>query len=881
MKKLITTLLFLVSLVVLKACKEPLPYLNHKLDFETRTDDLLSRMTLEEKVQFMRYDSPGIERLGIPAYNWWNECLHGVGRSGLATVFPQAIGMAAMWDTAQMRAVGDVISNEARAKYHDYVAQGKRNIYQGLTFWTPNINIFRDPRWGRGMETYGEDPYLTAELAIPFIQAMQGNDPKYFKLIATVKHFAVHSGPEPLRHSFDVWPSDYDLAETYLPHFRRTVQEADVYSVMCAYQRLMGKPCCGSKYLENLLRSEWGFEGYVVSDCWAIRDFYEKDAHNVVATPAEAVAMGVQAGTDLNCGNNYYPHLLEAVEKGYITEAEIDVSVRRLILARMKLGQFDPDKKVPYASIPLSVLDSEHHRLVALETARKSMVLLKNESNLLPFSKEVKKVAVIGPNADEREVMFGNYNGYPSSEVTPLAAIREKLPNAVVSYAPGCHLADGMPLLTPLPDNVYYTDKTMQTPGLQVEYFDNIEFAGEPVQKQLDSKIDYVWWDKSPVPGLSGNLFAVRWKGVILPPISGTYTLGGEGFSGFRMMVDNQRFVNVGNSEHNGRRASKTIELKAGVPVEITVEYMQNKTEYAHMRLLWEMPNKNLQQEALALAADADLVVLCMGLSPLLEGEEMKVDVKGFKGGDREEITLPESQQKLIKEIHKLGKPVVLVLMNGSALAINWEAANLPAILEAWYPGQSGGTAIADVIFGDYNPGGRLPVTFYKDIKDIPAFEDYDMTGKTYRYFEGEALYGFGHGLSYSRFEYKVKSLPATIQAGDELKIEVELKNAGKWDGDEVVQLYVSHPDSKQRKAIRSLKGFQRVHLKAGETKILQFVLKPGQMAVRNEYMQALVEPGNLQLSIGGRQPDAASVAAGDVLLQSVVISGQPFIVIE
>lgn len=881
MKKIITFLLFVVLLPVLTACKETLPYLNHRLDFETRTDDLLSRMTLDEKVQFMRYDSPGIERLGIPAYNWWNECLHGVGRSGLATVFPQAIGMAAMWDTAHMRAIGDVISDEARAKYHDYVAQGKRAIYQGLTFWTPNINIFRDPRWGRGMETYGEDPYLTAELAIPFIQALQGNDPDYFKLIATVKHFAVHSGPEPLRHSFDVWPSDYDLAETYLPHFRRTVQEAKVYSVMCAYQRLMGKPCCGSAYLDNLLRNEWGFEGYVVSDCWAIRDFYEKHAHNVVATAPEAVAMGVQAGTDLNCGNTYYPHLLEAVEKGYITEAEIDVSVRRLIMARMKLGQFDPDKKVPYTSIPLSVLDSEHHRLVALEAARKSMVLLKNDDQLLPFSKEVKKVAVIGPNADDPEVMFGNYNGYPSSEVTPLEAIREKLPHAEVGYAPGCYIADGMPLLTTIPDNVYYTDKSMQTPGLQVEYFDNIDFAGEAVEKQLDTKIDYLWWDKAPVASVPANQFAVRWKGVIVPPVDGSYVLGGEGFSGFRMTVDNQRFVGVGNSEHNGRRAYKTIELKAGVPVEITVEYMQNNTEYAHMRLLWEVPNKNLQQEALALAADADLVVLCMGLNPHLEGEEMKVDVKGFNGGDREEITLPESQQRLIKEIHKLGKPVVLVLMNGSALAINWEAANLPAILEAWYPGQSGGTAIADVIFGDYNPGGRLPVTFYKDINDIPAFDNYDMAGKTYRYFEGDALYGFGHGLSFSRFEYKMKHLPATIQAGEELKLEVELKNAGQWDGDEVVQLYVSQPDSKQRKAIRSLQGFRRVHLKAGETKTLQFVVKAPQMAVRNNAMQAVVEPGTLQLSIGGRQPDAAAIASGEMLQQSVVISGRPFIVEE
>jgi len=856
-------------------------YLNPKLSFEIRTEDLASKLTLEEKVQLMRYDSPAIDRLGIPAYNWWNECLHGVARSGLATVFPQAIGLAAMWDNDQMYANAVSISDEARAKYNNYVHRGKRGIYQGLTFWTPNINIFRDPRWGRGMETYGEDPYLTAEMAIPFIKGLQGDNPKYFKLIATAKHFAVHSGPESTRHSFNVMPSDYDLVETYLPHFKRTVTEAGVYSVMCAYQRLNGTPCCGSKFLENILRNQWNFQGYIVSDCGAIQDFYEEKAHHVVATPEEAAAMAVKAGTDLNCGSVYADHLFNAVTQGLLTEDEINVSVKRLILARMKLGQFDPEADVEYSKIPIEVVDCEQHRLLALESARKSMVLLKNGNAILPFSKDVKRVAVIGPNSNDREILLGNYNGYPSIESTPLKGIIEKLPNAKVTFAQGCELAEGLPSLTVIPGQYFYTDKSLKTNGLNAEYFDNTGLQGSPKHTRIDENVNFTWWTTAPFSDMKYDKFSVRWKAVLVPPVSGTYAIGGEALSGFKIYLDGKLLTFGKENEHHSRKSYEYLKLKAGKAYEIQVEYIQNNTEYSHIHIFWDIPNANLKNEAVELAKKSDLVVLCMGLSPLLEGEEMKVKVKGFAGGDRLDIQLPETQTELIREIQKLGKPTILVLLNGSALAFNWEAENIPAIIEAWYPGQAGGTAIADVIFGDYNPAGRLPLTFYKSIDQIPAFDEYDMKGKTYRYFEGQPLYEFGYGLSYSTFEYSIKNAPEEINANENIRISVDVKNSGKMDGDEVVQLYVSLPESKLKKPIRSLQGFKRIHLKAGETKTVDFTLKPSQFAARTDENVAIVEPGKVLLSIGGKQPDNQSIADKKVIQQIIEIKGDKFYINE
>lgn len=882
MKKFSFLQMFLLSIVafIFFSCKETPDYLNTKLSFEERVDDLLSRLTLEEKISLTRYDSPSIDRLDIPAHNWWNECLHGVARSGRATVFPQAIGMAAMWDTEQMYEIANAISDEARAKHHDYASRGKRGIYQGLTFWTPNINIFRDPRWGRGMETYGEDPYLTAETAIPFIKGLQGSDSTYLKLVATSKHFAVHSGPESTRHSFDVYPNDYDLQETYFPHFKRTVQEANVYSVMCAYQRFRGEPCCGDKYLEDLLRNKWGFKGYIVSDCWAIKDFYDPKAHHIVNTPAEAAAKAVKAGTDLNCGATYDPGLLDAVKQNLITEAEIDVSVRRLLLARMKLGQFHPVDKVKYAQIPISVVESEQHRLIALVAARKSMVLLKNDNNMLPFSKDVKKVAVIGPNSDDREVLLGNYNGYPTEKTTPLSGIIEKLPHAEVKYAQGCHLAEKLPSLTAIPTDYFFTDKDKSAKGLQAEYFDNNDFQGEPKHTRVDENIDFVWWDKAPFQDMAYEEFSVRWTGVLVPPVSGEYAIGAEAFRGYKLYLDGN-LLSSGRDDHHSRKQYEYVHLEANKAYEIVMEFFQDNTEYSHAHLLWEVPNENLKQEAIDLAKESDLIVLCMGLSPLLEGEEMPVKVDGFQGGDRLHINLPKTQTDLIREIQSLGKPTVLVLLNGSALAFNWEAENIPTIIEAWYPGQAGGTAIADVIFGDYNPAGRLPVTFYKDVNQIPAFDNYDMKGKTYRYFSGEPLYEFGYGLSYTTFEYALNEISKKVENGKDISVSVDVTNTGERDGDEVVQLYVSLPDSKLQKPIRALQGFKRIHLKKGETQTVEFVLKPHQFAARNNENIPIVEAGKVLLSIGGKQPDANSIKSGKVVQATVETIGDKFYVNE
>ncbi|WP_165021270.1 glycoside hydrolase family 3 C-terminal domain-containing protein [Dysgonomonas sp. ZJ279] len=878
-KLILIACVFLSTALLVKGQEGVEPYKNVSLNFDERADDLLSRLTLEEKALMLRYDSPEIKRLGIPAHNFWNECLHGVARSGVATVFPQAIGMAAMWDKEEMFSIADAISDEARAKHHAYALQGKRGIYQGLTFWTPNINIFRDPRWGRGMETYGEDPYLTGELAVPFIKGLQGDDSRYLKLVATAKHFAVHSGPESTRHSFDVWPSDYDLAETYLPHFRKTVEHANVYSVMCAYQRLKGAPCCGSKFLEGLLREQWGFEGYIVSDCGAIADFYKKEAHNLVATPEEAAAMAIQAGTDLNCGD-VYRNLVSSVKQGFLTEAELDVSVKRIILARMKLGQFDPQEMVEYSKIPYSVVDSKEHKQLALDAAHKSIVLLKNEKNTLPFNKGVKKVAVIGPNADAKDVLLANYYGYPTEPKTVLAGLKDKLPNSQVDFAQGCPLAPKLPYFDIVPSDYLYTDGTKKQNGLKAEYFPNLNWEGTPAHTQIDKTVNFAWWTTPPFADLKYDHFSVRWSGVIVPPVTGEYAIAGEGLLGFDLYLDGAKLLSC-RGDHELQKAYEYVHLEAGKSYDVKIDYVQNNTEYPAMSFLWEKPNDNLKQEALNLAKSSDIVVLCMGLGPTLEGEEMRVKVDGFDRGDRLDIKLPAIQTELIKEIYALGKPTVLVLLNGSALAFNWEAENLPAIVEAWYPGQSGGAAIADVLFGDYNPAGRLPVTFYRSIDQIPAFDDYNMAGKTYRYFEGEPLYEFGYGLSYTKFEYKMLASSQSVTAGDDVLFSVEVKNTGKVDGDEVVQLYVSLSDNNLKNSIRSLQGFKRIHLKAGESEVVDFVLTPDQMAGRDSHGIPIVAAGNALVSIGGKQPDAKAIASKQVIQKEIKIVGPSFYIQE
>ncbi len=676
--------------------------------FEARARDLVSQMTLDEKISQMSNSAPAIPRLNIPAYDWWNECLHGVGRAGIATVFPQAIGLAASWDVPLVHQTAAAISDEARAKHHEFLRHDIHTIYTGLTFWTPNINIFRDPRWGRGQETYGEDPFLTARMGVAFVTGLQGNDPVYLKVVATPKHFAVHSGPEAGRAGFNVDVDERDLWETYLPAFEATIREAHAASIMGAYNRLDGDPCCASpRLLQTILRDQWGFDGFVVSDCGAIDNIYRH--HKVVGTAAEAVALAVNAGLDIECGDTYKA-LSDAVAQGLIDEAALDRALVRAFTARFRLGMFDPPEQVAYAQVPYTVNDAPEHRALALQVARESLVLLKNEDHFLPLAKS-NRIAVIGPNANDPEILLGNYNGTPSSSVTPLDGIRAKVNKGTeVTFAPGC----------------------------------------------------------------------------------GVFTADRSGFD-----------------------------------------------------------------QALALAKQADVVIFVGGLSQALEGEEGQQEgmPQGMiSQGDRLRIDLPDVQESLLEALYATGTPIVLVLLNGSAVAINWANDYLPAILEAWYPGEEGGTAIAEALFGDYNPGGRLPVTFYKSVSDLPPFEDYHMKERTYRYFTGEPLYPFGYGLSYTRFQYSDLNLnTASLADGESLTLSVTVANVGSVAGDEVAQVYISAGRSGY--PLRQLAAFQRIHLEAGALQVLTFMLASEQFTRVLENGQRILESGAFTVFVGGGQP--------------------------
>ena len=859
------------------ADKQPM-YLDVALSIETRVDDLVSRMTLEEKVSQMVHDAPAIERLGIPKYNWWNECLHGVGRAGVATVFPQAIGLAATWDTGLISEVATATSDEARAKHHDALRRGVHEIYFGLTFWSPNINIFRDPRWGRGQETYGECPYLTARLGVAFVKGLQGDDPRYLKLVATPKHYAVHSGPEPDRHHFNAQADERDLRETYLPAFEACVREAGAVSVMGAYNRTNGEPCCASPtLLEEILRQEWGFggptgfAGYVVSDCWAIRDIYAH--HKVVETPAEAAALAVKAGCDLNCGHAY-PALLDAVAQGLIDEATIDRAVKRLFSARFRLGMFDPPEQVAYAQIPYDVVDSEAHRALALRATRESIVLLKNDG-LLPLKKDIESIAVIGPNADDSQVLLGNYNGTPARATTILAGIRSKIsPQTALSYTRGCHIAQGMPPLTVVPSACLRPLRVDgEQTGLTATYYDNARFEGQPAREQVDPLVDFSWKSQTPVTGQRGDPFAVRWEGALVPPVSGMYKLGVRGFNNYRLELDGELVAEYTRLHHGALRV-KDVELEAGRFYHIRLDLACR--DFGKAQLLWTVPGIDYLTPAVRAASNADVVVVVLGLSPSLEGEEMPVDLPGFNGGDRTEISLPAPQEELLKQIQALGKPVVLVLLNGSALAVNWAAENVSAIVETWYPGQAG-EAVADVLFGDYNPGGRLPVTFYRSVDDLPPFEDYAMEGHTYRYFRGEPLFPFGYGLSYTTFEYTNLQLSAKcIRASETLTVSVDVHNVGQRAGDEVVQVYVADIAASVPVPIRQLCGFERVHLAPGETKTVSFDLAPRQLSLIDDSGRRVVEPGGFQVAVGGRQPVSEDFVDGEkgVLIATFEVTG-------
>jgi len=714
-------LLPLASLVLLAAAQPAggdavLPYRDPSLPIAVRVDDLVSRMTLEEKMGQLVYSSPAIERLEIPAYEWANECLHGVAQAGVATVFPQSIGLGATWDTALIHQVAEAISDEARAKYHEAVRQNKQRKYYGLTFFSPNVNIFRDPRWGRGQETYGEDPYLTARLGVAYVKGLQGDDPQYLKVVSTPKHFAAHSGPEPERHQFDAQVDERDLRETYLPAFEACVREGKSFSVMAAYSRLNGEPDCASRtLLDEILRREWGFRGYVVSDCYGIKDILEKQ--HLAGSLEQASAMALRAGTDLNCGNEYLS-LPAALKLGLVSEAEIDRAVRRVLEARLRLGMFDPPDKVPYARIPYSVVDSREHRELSLQAARESIVLLKNANHLLPLSKTLKSIAVVGPNANEVKALLGNYYGTPSLAVTPLVGIRKKAsPETRVVYAKGCE-------------------------------------AVEP-------------------PTIASSL-----------------------------------------------------------------------------------------DEAVRAAKSADVVIAALGLSGDLENEQFEIDTDGFYWGDRTTLDLPRAQERLLEAMAATGKPTVLLLLNGGPITTAWASEHAGAVVEAWYPGEEGGTAIADVLFGDYNPGGRLPVTVYKSVDQLPPFGDYKMAGRTYRYFSGEPLYPFGFGLSFTHFGYgHLEVSRAQIRTGQNLRVSAEVKNAGAMDGDEVVQLYLTCMNSPVPVPIRSLAGFTRAHLASGESRVIDFTLTPRMMSVIDNDGKRIVPPGRFRIEVGGKQPGFRGMA--------------------
>ncbi len=854
--------LLLSAVIVLTGCKAgkyKYTFLNPSLKTETRVNDLLSRLTIDEKISQLSYNSPAIDRLGIPKYNWWNECLHGVARAGRATVFPQPIGLAATWDNELMFRVAVAVSDEARAKYHRFLSKEKRNLYQGLTFWSPNINIFRDPRWGRGMETYGEDPFLTGKMAVSFIQGLQGNDARYLKVIATAKHFVVHSGPEPLRHAFNAQVSEYDFRNTYLAAFKMTIEEANVQSIMCAYNRVNNSACCGSNLLLNdLLRNELGFKGYVVSDCGAIADILH--GHRLVANEPEAAALALKSGTDLNCGE-MYPFLKEALKSGLIKEDDIDRALSRLLKARFKLGMFDPPENVIYSQIPYEVVECNEHRELALEAARKSIVLLKNENELLPLGRNLKRIAVIGPNADDIDALNGNYYGYASQIITPLQGIRNKTANFTdIIYARGCDLAPNTPAFDIVPDSAFFQDENLTSPGLTTEYFGNIELKGDPVAIRVENNINACWWDGAPLPSLEDDNFSVRWTGYLKAPWTGEYILGGEGFNQFSIYLEDSLLINFRHIHHE-KKVYQKVWFDKGKSYKIKVEFADFLND-AFMKLIWAPPRKNIEQEAINAVKKSDVAIMFMGLSPRLEGEEMAIAVPGFSDGDRTSLDLPEIQENLLKKIAALGKPVILVLLNGSALSVNWADKHIPAIIEAWYPGQLGGEAIADVLFGDYNPAGRLPVTFYKSVSQLPPFDDYSMAGRTYRYFKGDVLYPFGYGLSYSRFSYgEININKSQLLSGDTLLIKITVANTGKYDGDEVVQLYITPPATGTVNPVKELKGFQRVFIPSGSAKEIVFTITEKDLKCYNENKRAyLVESGEYIIGIGGSS-DVASIA--------------------
>jgi beta-glucosidase len=847
-----------------QAQTKQLPYQNPALSPEKRAADLVSRMTLEEKVSQTMNSSEAIPRLGVPAYNWWSEGLHGIARSGYATVFPQAIGNAATFDAPLIHQMATVISTEARAKYNQAIRDNIHSIYFGLTIWSPNINIFRDPRWGRGQETYGEDPFLTSQIGVAFVEGLQGDNPHSLKTVATPKHYAVHSGPELLRHKFNVDVSPYDLEATYLPAFRATIVQGKADSLMCAYNAIDGVPACANKMLmQQTLRDDWKFDGFITSDCGAIDDFYSPNGHHYSPDAEHASATAVLAGTDTNCGDTYNA-LTKAVKQGLISENALNTAVERLFTARFRLGMFDPASMNPYARIPMSQDDTPAHRALALKMARESMVLLKNENDFLPLH-DVHTIAVVGPNAASLAAIEGNYNAIPSHPVLPIDGMRAEFPNAKILYAQGSPYVSELPV--PVPETAFHPSANSSAAGLKGEYFASSAMTGKPVLTRTDHLINFDWNAASPVPGVPMKNFGVRWTGTITAPAPGDYSftvrLAGcyhcGDVEGYTVYLDGKEV----HQHKTGQEANRSLTTPAFTlhftdtkPHSFRLDYTHNAKLFgAGITLGWMPPADAEREQAVAIAKQADVVVAFVGLSPNLEGEEMPIQVEGFNGGDRTSIDLPDVQKQLLESVAATGKPLVVVMLNGSALAVNWAEQHANAILEAWYPGEAGGTAIAETLDGKNNPAGRLPVTFYKSIEQIPSFEDYSMKGRTYRYFHGDPLYAFGYGLSYTKFAYSnLKLSTASVNAGDDLTVEADVRNSGQRAGDEVVELYLTPPQNGQV-PIHSLEGFTRVHLEPGATKHVSFTLNPREMGLVDAQGSRSVEAGHYMVFVGGGQP--------------------------
>jgi len=851
-----------VALSEVGLAQETPAYLNTAQPIEIRVKDLVGRMTLEEKVSQMQNHAVAIPRLNVPEYDWWSEGLHGIARSGYATVFPQAIGLAATWDTPLMHKVATTISTEARAKNSEALRNNIHSIYYGLDIWSPNINIFRDPRWGRGQETYGEDPFLTARMGVAFVKGLQGDNPHYYKTIATPKHYAVHSGPESTRHTANVAPSRHDLEETYLPAFRATVTEAKAGSVMCAYNAVDGQPACANTYLlYDTLRKAWGFNGYVTSDCAAITDVAV--GHKFSPDMEHASAASVKAGTDTSCGNEY-GSLVKAVKDGLISEAEIDTSVRRLFQARFELGLFDPSTKVAYAQIPFSETDSTIHRELARTVAEKSIVLLKNDG-VLPLKKSVRTIAIIGPNAAALSAIEGNYNAVPSHPVLPLSGMEKKFGASHILYAQGSpYVAE---LALPVPRTVLHPAKGDAKFGLKGEYFDNTDLSGSPSFTRVDEQVDFDWNAASPAPSLKASAFGVRWTGTITAPKTGEYEFSfqlahcypcGDAET-LRVFLDDKLVMDQ-SVEAKEYRSSGMKPFKLNFadiePHLLRIEYTHRAPLFgAGVSFNWRPPIGALRDEAVAIAKKADLAVVFVGLSPELEGEEMPVHVAGFNGGDRTTIELPAVQQELLEAVAATGKPVVVVMMSGSALAVQWAKQHAAAVLEAWYPGEEGGMAIANTLAGDNNPAGRLPVTFYAGTHQLPPFDDYSMAKRTYRYFTGEPLWGFGYGLSYSTFKWSnVRLSSATLDAGEPLTLDADVENMSAARGDAVSEIYLKAPSSATT-PLHALVGFTRTPLNGRQRQHIQVVIDPRSLSTVAEDGKRSIEAGEYTLFVGGAQP--------------------------